>query len=39
MIPPIKEVRLRSINRWLKDKGQTTQSGAQSPALKTSTTR
>ena len=31
MIPPIKEVRLRSINRWLKDKGQTTQSGAQSP--------
>ena len=31
MIPPIKEVRLRSINRWLKDKGQTPQSGAQSP--------
>ena len=27
MIPPTKEVRLRSINRWLKDKSQTPQSG------------
>lgn len=32
MIPPTQEVRLRSINRWLKDKGRTPQSGEPSPS-------